>query len=337
VGAGGVPGAVIVGLTGLEEPDPLDVPVALVAVAEKVYARPLVRPVTVHEVAGLVTVQVRLPGNAVTVYDAGAPPVPAATVTVADPSPATAVGTSGVPGASIGLTLFDAADPLEVPAAFVAVAENVYGVPLVRPVTVHEVAGLVTVQVLLSGVEVTVYEAGAPPPTPAATVTVAEPSPPTAVGVSGVPGAAIGLTEPDAADPLEVPAAFVAVAENVYGVPVVRPVTVHEVAGLVTVQVLLPGVEVTVYVAGAPPVPESVTVTVAEVAPATAAVGVSGVPGASIGLTLFDAADPLEVPAAFVAVAEKVYGVPLVRPVTVHDVAGLVTVQVRPSGVEVTV
>ena len=151
-----MPGAVIVGLTGLEEPDPLDVPVALVAVAEKVYARPLVRPLTVHEVAGLVTVQVRLPGNAVTVYDAGAPPVPAATVTVADPSPATAVGTGGVPGASIGLTVPDAPDPLDVPAAFVAVAENVYGVPFVSPVTVHDVAGLVTVQVRPSGVEVTV-------------------------------------------------------------------------------------------------------------------------------------------------------------------------------------
>jgi hypothetical protein len=49
----------------------------------------------------------------------------------------------------------------------------------------------------------------------------------------------------DAVDPLDVPAALVAVAENVYGVPVVRPVTVHEFAGLVTVQVRLPGVEVT--------------------------------------------------------------------------------------------
>jgi hypothetical protein len=147
---------VIVGLTELEEPDPLDVPAVLVAVAENVYARPLVRPVTVHDVAGLVTVQVRLPGNAVTVYDAGAPPVPALTVTVAEPSPATAVGVGGVPGASIGLTEPDANDPLDVPAAFVAVAENVYGVPLVRPGTVHEVAGLVTVQVRLPGVEVTV-------------------------------------------------------------------------------------------------------------------------------------------------------------------------------------
>jgi hypothetical protein len=168
-------------------------------------------------------------------------------------------------------------------------------------------------------------------------VTVADVAPAiTAVGVGGVPGAAIGLTEPDADDPLEVPEAFVAVAEKVYGVPVVRPVTVHDVAGLVTVQVRPSGVEVTVYEAGAPPVP-ALTVTVADVAPATAAAGVGGVPGAAIGLTLFDAVEAVEVPAPFVAVALKVYGVPLVRPVTVHEVAGLVTVQVRLPGVEVTV
>ena len=85
------------------------------------------------------------------------------------------------------------------------------------------------------------------PPVPAPTVTVADVALPiTAVGVSGVPGAAIGLTEPDAAEAAEVPVPFVAVAEKVYGVPVVRPVTVHEVAGLVTVQVRFPGNAVTV-------------------------------------------------------------------------------------------
>jgi hypothetical protein len=113
------------GLTEPDAPEEPDVPAALVAVAEKVYAVPLVRPVTVHEVAGLVTVQVKLPGVDVTVYEAGAPPVPAATDTVADPSPATAVGAGGVPGAATGLIELDAADPLDVPAALVAVAENV--------------------------------------------------------------------------------------------------------------------------------------------------------------------------------------------------------------------
>ena len=88
--------------------------------------------------------------------------------------------------------------------------------------------------------------------------------------------------------------------------------------------------------AGAPPLP-ALTVTVADVAPATAAVGVGGVPGAAIGLTEPDAAEAAEVPDVFVAVALKVYGVPVVRPVTVHESAGLVTVQVRLPGVEVTV
>ena len=62
-----MPGAVIVGLTEPDAADPLEVPVALVAVAENVYAVPLLRPVTVHEPAAPVTVQVRPPGEAVTV------------------------------------------------------------------------------------------------------------------------------------------------------------------------------------------------------------------------------------------------------------------------------
>jgi len=55
---------------GLIEPDaaePVDVPTALVATEEKVYATPLVRPVIVHEPDAPVTVQVFPPGDAVTV------------------------------------------------------------------------------------------------------------------------------------------------------------------------------------------------------------------------------------------------------------------------------
>jgi hypothetical protein len=84
-----------------------------------------VRPVTVQVVAGAVTVHVRPPGLEVTVYDDGVPPLPAATVTVAEPSPGTAVGAGGVPGSGMGVTLFDDGDALELPAAFVAVAVNV--------------------------------------------------------------------------------------------------------------------------------------------------------------------------------------------------------------------
>lgn len=78
-------------------------------------------------------------------------------------------------------------------------------------------------------------------------------------------------------------------------------------------------------------------VTVAEVDEVTTAVGVPGVPGTAIGVTALLAALAPDVPAEFVAVEVKVYAVPLVRPLTVQEVAGTVTVQVRPPGAEVTV
>ena len=48
------------------------------------------------------------------------------------------------------------------------------------------------------------------------------------------------------------------------------------------------------------------------------------------GVTGADGLEGAEVPAAFVAVTVKVYAVPLVRPVTVHDVVD--DVQERPPG-----
>ena len=58
------------------------------------------RPLIVHEPDAPETVQVFPPGDAVTVYADGVPPLPALTVIVAEPSPATAVGAGGVPGAA---------------------------------------------------------------------------------------------------------------------------------------------------------------------------------------------------------------------------------------------
>jgi hypothetical protein len=55
----------------------------------------------VQEVAGDITVHVAPPGDAVTVYEVGAPPVEGATTEiVAFPSPAETVGVPGVPGAA---------------------------------------------------------------------------------------------------------------------------------------------------------------------------------------------------------------------------------------------
>ena len=61
----------------------------------------------------------------------------------------------------------------------------------------------------------------------------------------GAPGVVTGVTDADAVEAAEFPAALVAITVNVYAVPLVRPVTVQEVVALV--QVNAPGDEVTVY------------------------------------------------------------------------------------------
>ena len=102
----GWPGTVA-GVTDADATDAAEVPGAVfVAVAVNVYAVPFVRPVTGHDPEAPVTVHVppETAGDAVTVYEVGAPPrvpsvaVPAATVTVTLESPATPVGLAGVPG-----------------------------------------------------------------------------------------------------------------------------------------------------------------------------------------------------------------------------------------------
>ncbi|CAB4950428.1 unannotated protein [freshwater metagenome] len=62
----------------------------------------------------------------------------------------------------------------------------------------------------------------------------------------GAPGAVAGTAALDATDAAPVPRAFVAVTVNVYEVPFVSPVTVHEVDGAVALHVNEPGLDVTV-------------------------------------------------------------------------------------------
>lgn len=69
--------------------------------------------------------------------------------------PATADGAPGVPGGAIGVTAVDGVDEPDVPATLVAVELNVYGVPLVRPITRHDVEGTVTVHEPPAGEDVT--------------------------------------------------------------------------------------------------------------------------------------------------------------------------------------
>ena len=89
--------------------DAAEVPDVFVAVAVNVYVVSLLRPVTSQDPDAPLTVHVlALPlthGEAVTRNDAGVPPdVPAATVTVTLPSPATTVGGAGTPGADTAVT-----------------------------------------------------------------------------------------------------------------------------------------------------------------------------------------------------------------------------------------
>ena len=60
----------------------------------------------------------------------------------------------------------------------------------------------------------------------------------------GEPGTIAGTTAPDTLDDAPVPTTFVAVTVNMYDVPLVRPVTVHEIVAVVHVNE--PGEDVTV-------------------------------------------------------------------------------------------
>jgi hypothetical protein len=65
------------------------------------------------------------------------------------------------------------------------------------------------------------------------------------------------------------------------------------------------------------------------------AVPIVGTPGTVAGVTEFDAAEAVLVPAVFVAFTVKVYAVPLVSPETV--IGDALPVPVRPPGEDVTV
>jgi hypothetical protein len=151
----------------------------------------------------------------------------------------------GVPGTVEGTIDADADEAAPVPLAFVAVTVNVYEVPFVRPATAQLVE--LVVQVNEPGVEVTVYELIAAPPVLAGAVqdrTDDAFAAPVALTAVGAPGTVEGTTAADADEAEPVPDTFVAVTVNVYDVPFVRPVTVHEVVAVEHVNE--PGVEVTV-------------------------------------------------------------------------------------------
>jgi hypothetical protein len=121
----GVPGTVA-GVMEFDAADDVPVPTALVAVTLKVYAVPLVSPMTV--MGEVVPVPVSPPGVEVTVYPVIAdPPVDpgAVNVTEACAFPEVAVPTVGAPGTVAAVTEFEVEEDALVPSAFVAVTVKV--------------------------------------------------------------------------------------------------------------------------------------------------------------------------------------------------------------------
>jgi hypothetical protein len=239
---GTVTGAAAIGVTGADTAETAEVPPVFVAVALNVYERPLVRPVTSQDPAAPVTVHVPA-GDAVTAYDAGAPPVSAAaTVTLTPPSPAVNVVMLGASGA----TAVESGDVYEHPLAVVPLTLKMLFAPFVRPFTWMDPLGddelsvanspvfAVAVNVVHGDVYVGAVKATVRVVPPAAAVTVQEslaashPEPATSPRMT--------VTGVAAADAAEVPAVFVAVALTVYVRPTIRAVTSQDPDAPVTVQ-----------------------------------------------------------------------------------------------------
>ncbi len=137
------------------------------------------------------------PGLDVTVYPViSAPPlfVGALKLTIACPLPASAITSVGASGTVLGVTLFDAAEVLPLPAAFVAKTSNVYAVPFVNPLTVIGLS--VPDAVIPPGLDVTVYPVIVAPPLLSGTlkITSACSFPIVAETSVGAPGMVLGVT-----------------------------------------------------------------------------------------------------------------------------------------------
>ena len=120
-----------------------------------------------------------------------------------------------------------------------------------RPVTAQDVDA--DSQVSPPGAAVTVYFVIAAPPSEAGADhdTVTWPSPDTVEVIAGAPGTVAGVTESEAAELAPMPIVFVAATVNVYGVPLLRPVTAHDVVA--DSHVRPPGAAVTMYFVTADP------------------------------------------------------------------------------------
>ena len=289
----------------------------------------MVKPLTVQDcetvadggVVLLATVQVEFAAELTveaeaTVYVEATPSAVKVTRTAPVPAKATVGVAKGVvPGASDA----DASETVEAVEPPVGVTVNVYDVPFVSPVTVQlwapegTVTELATVQVELPGVEVTVYSVA----TPSATkLTLMAPVP--AFATVGVGSAVVGVSEAEAAEIVDVVPFPEGVTVKVYGVPFVSPemeqlcAPVGIVVVLATVQVTVPGDEVTVY---SDATPSATNETTTLPGPAFATVGAArAVPGVSEA----DRAEAISVSPPPLGVTVNSYAVAEASPVTVQ-------------------
>jgi hypothetical protein len=298
----------------------------------------LARPVTVNGEAE--PVAVAPPGEAVTVYDVMASPLVAGATKemTAEALPGAPVGAAGATGTPAGVTAAVEAEATEVPPMVVAFTVNVYAVPLVRPVTTSGEEA--PVAVAPPGDAVTVYDVTLEPLllTGGRNETLADWFPRTADGVVGAVGAPAGVTVADAFDNVDSPMALVVFRRNVYGKPLVRPLTtMGDVVPLTAGSVVPFWSGTTVYsVMGEPLLAAAGKATDTEVSP-NVPTGAAGVSGRPAGVTAAEAGDASDEPELFVAVTVKVYAVPFVRPVTVVEVPKPGAVPVAPPGEAVTV
>jgi len=129
-----------------------------------------------------------------------------------------------------------------------------------------------------------------------------------AAPIVGAPGGLDVVTEAEALDGPEVPAALVAVTVKVYGVLAVSPVTVMvPEPSWFTMPVLPPGLDVALYeVIGEPPLDDGAVKATVAVNPVAVAAPIVGAPGGLNVVTDAEALDETEAPSALAAVTVNV-------------------------------
>jgi len=276
----------------------------LEAVTVTVYGVPLARPLIVQASGPTVHPHEAPPGSAVAVYEAMfAPPLKADAAHVTSMAASRGVATTpvGVSGVVRGTTAALAMLAIDGPATFRATTVNWYSVPLVSPE--QRAVAPVTSHSPPAGVDDTVYDSTTAPPLSAGGFheSRADRSPGTATTSEGEPGTVRGVTATLASLATEFPAAFVATTDTVYGVPLLNPLQVAEVAP-VDSHVPSAGDAIAVYpVTGDPPFQlgaVQVTCTAESRGTASTAVGASGTVN---GVTGSLGSLKKESPASFVA------------------------------------